>query len=279
MADSTIVSVIIPCYNHAKYLFASVDSVINQTYPNWECIIVNDGSPDHTEIVARELCNKDSRIKYVKKKNGGLADSRNFGIVNSNGKYLLPLDADDKIHPTYLAKAVNVLDNNSVDIVYCDGEYFDEKSGNMKLENFDPEMMLFQNQLFCSALFKRSDFDSTDGFDTSLTAFEDWDFWLSLMEQGKNFYKIPEVLFYYRYKKSSMLRDVEIQKQKELYKYICSKHGSLYKNHLNSISFLLFENFHLKNEVNQIKYSTSYKLGYLLLYPFIKIKDKLLSKT
>ena len=76
------VSVIIPCYNHAHYLSEAIQSIIDQTHNNWECVIVNDGSHDDTEIIARNWCDKDVRIKYLHQENGGLPSARNFGIKN-----------------------------------------------------------------------------------------------------------------------------------------------------------------------------------------------------
>ena len=89
------VSVIIPCYNHAKYLSCALDSVLGQSYSDWECVVVNDGSSDHTEEVCREYQKKDKRIKYHYQQNKGLAGARNTGIRQAVGEYILTLDADD----------------------------------------------------------------------------------------------------------------------------------------------------------------------------------------
>lgn len=96
------VSVIIPCYNHAQYLGEAVKSVIEQTHANWECIIVDDGSTDDTEKVAKQLCETDDGIRYIYKNNGGLSSARNAGIAAAIGEFILPLDADDRIHSKYI---------------------------------------------------------------------------------------------------------------------------------------------------------------------------------
>lgn len=101
-----LVSIIVPCYNQAQYLPEALQTVLEQTYQNWECIIVNDGSPDNTELVAKEWLAKDSRFKYIYKENGGLSSARNVGIENSKGEFILPLDADDKISNNYLEECV-----------------------------------------------------------------------------------------------------------------------------------------------------------------------------
>ena len=95
--DLNKVSVIVPCYNQAQFLDEALMSVLNQSYANWECLIINDGSPDNTEDVALRWCNKDERFVYLKKENGGLCAARNMGIEKATGEFILPLDADDKI--------------------------------------------------------------------------------------------------------------------------------------------------------------------------------------
>ena len=101
------VSIIVPCYNQAAYLAETLDSVLDQTYQHWECVIVNDGSPDNAEEIANEYVAKDNRFKYLWEKNEGPSQARNFGILNSDGKYVLPLDADDLVAPTYVGRAVD----------------------------------------------------------------------------------------------------------------------------------------------------------------------------
>ena len=85
---SFLVSIIVPCYNQAQYLPETLQSVLDQTYTNWECIIVNDGSPDATEAVAQEWCEKDHRFIYLKKENGGLSSARNAGLKIAKGDYI-----------------------------------------------------------------------------------------------------------------------------------------------------------------------------------------------
>ena len=99
---NVLVSIIVPCYNQAHFLNESLDSVINQSYPNWECIIVNDGSPDNTEEIAKKWCKNDKRFQYLEKENGGLSSARNAGIKISKGEFILPLDADDILHELFL---------------------------------------------------------------------------------------------------------------------------------------------------------------------------------
>lgn len=117
--NKLMVSIILPVYNGEETLAMAADSVLNNTFQNWELIIVNDGSTDDSETIGLELAGKDKRIKYFRKENGGPGDARNFGIEKANGKYLMFIDADDKFHPEAMATMVNLAEEKDVDIVMC----------------------------------------------------------------------------------------------------------------------------------------------------------------
>lgn len=87
MNQTPLISVIVPCYNQAQYLDECLQSVYDQTYQNWECIIVNDGSPDNTEEIVLQWTKKDARFNYLKKENGGLSSARNAGIDIAKGEF------------------------------------------------------------------------------------------------------------------------------------------------------------------------------------------------
>ncbi|NMG19329.1 glycosyltransferase family 2 protein [Brasilonema bromeliae] len=119
------VSIIVNCFNQGCYLERSVKSVLSQTFPDIECLIVDDGSTDNTRQVAEQLMNLDERVKYYYKENGGLPSSRNFGVEKAQGEWIQCLDADDWIHEdktrfqlSYLEK-VNLNDDT---VFYCDYE-------------------------------------------------------------------------------------------------------------------------------------------------------------
>ena len=123
--NNPIISIIVPCYNQAQFLSEALQSLLEQTYTNWECIIVNDGSPDHTEEVAQEWLKKDERFKYIKKENGGLSSARNAGIEIAKGDFILPLDADDKISQDYILLGLKEFEKDShLKVVYCKAEKF-----------------------------------------------------------------------------------------------------------------------------------------------------------
>ena len=114
------VSVVINMYNSEKYLRKCIDSVLAQTFTDFELILVNDGSKDHSLDICKEYAEKDKRIRIVDKENGGLADARNAGLDAAKGKYLEFIDADDWIEPDLLEKCVTKLHETDADIVIFD---------------------------------------------------------------------------------------------------------------------------------------------------------------
>lgn len=235
---NTIVSIIVPCYNQGKYIAETLDSVKKQSYMNWECIIMDDGSTDNSKEVALSYCNEDKRFQYFYQENQGLAMTRNNGIKKSQGKYILPLDADDCIHQDYVTLAVSILEEReNVKIVYSKAELFGAKTGEWILPSYSQEKMLIQNCIFCTAMFRRDDYNQTLGYNPNMKyGWEDWDFWLSLLETGGDVYHIPLVLFYYRKKEQSMIVDLSSNPEKiQILKTIIVKNHPLqyYQNYFN----------------------------------------------
>jgi glycosyltransferase involved in cell wall biosynthesis len=267
---NTLVSVIVPCYNQAQYLSEALQSVLGQTITNWECIIVNDGSSDNTEFIASTWCKKDNRFQYLKKENGGLASARNEGIKVAKGKYILPLDADDKIGSRYLEEAAKILNKDrEIGIVYCNVEFFGEKTGKWKLPDFSIDGILIMNMIICTALFRRSDFLETKGFDPNMKyGWEDWDLWLSLIENGKGVYKLPGVHFYYRIKnKNSMLQDLSLRPEK--YRYSLK---TIYLNHFDLYLSKQGNPIELYSKLNKVLLSKDYRIGRFIINPLRKLR-------
>ena len=117
MLNKPLVSIIIPVYNVEKYLRRCLDSVLNQSYKDWEAICVNDGSPDNSAKILAEYAERDARFKIINKENGGLSDARNVGLSFSKGEFILYLDSDDFIHPQTLEITVALAEKNNADMV------------------------------------------------------------------------------------------------------------------------------------------------------------------
>lgn len=188
------ISIIVPCYNQAQYLPETLQSVLDQTYTNWECIIVNDGSPDHTEAVAQEWCEKDHRFIYLKKENGGLSSARNAGLKIAKGDYIQFLDSDDVLEINKIQWQSQFFDR-PIDILISGYRYFENSEGISSLrimgrDDFMPERVITYDDtvdvkavfdatnpfVICAPLIKKSVFDVVGNFNENLFSLEDWDF-------------------------------------------------------------------------------------------------------
>lgn len=254
--EKPLVSVIIPCYNQGRYLTESVDSVLASTYDNIEIIIIDDGSSQDKELLSSFCAPK---TKVIHQENQGLASARNNGIQEAQGKYILPLDADDKIYPTYIQKAVDVLENNEkIAIVYCKAEFFGNKTGEWKIAQYKFPDILWTNSIFCTALFRKSDWQKSGGYKKEMSGFEDWEFWLSLIEQGAQVYRIPEILFSYRQSDDTMSERLSKNNQKSaLIKQLVKFHPQLYADNLEAVLLPLhkiIEFYSIKTSYDKFKY-------------------------
>lgn len=228
------VSVIMPCFNDGKYINESIDCILNQEYKNIELIIIDDGSTDTETIdILDNISNE--KIKILKTERLGPAGARNKGIEHATGEYILPLDSDDLIDKTYISKAVNIISNNKdVGIVYCEAELFGQATGKWELKPYTIENMLVDNVIFVTAMFRKEDWEKVKGFDEDLAyGLEDYSFWLSIIELGREVVQIPEILFKYRIKPISRNKSFEKDENniKETYKIIYSNHKELYKKY------------------------------------------------
>jgi glycosyltransferase involved in cell wall biosynthesis len=205
--DKVLISVVIPCYNQAQYLINCVKSVIRQSFIHWECIIVDDGSPDNTKEIALELVERDDRIKYIPKINGGVSSARNLGIENSTGEFILPLDADDYISDNYLEMVYSQITTSvNVKVVYGLVSYFGVvNSSEKEVINFDFVNHLYSNQIHCSGLYRRVDAIAIGGYDEAMIfGYEDWDFYIRLIGSSyANAIQLEGCILYYRIKEVS----------------------------------------------------------------------------
>ncbi len=278
-----LVSVIVPCYNSATFLEETLNSVIAQTYTNWECIVVDNGSTDHSKKIAEEYAEKDSRFKSLSEQKRGVSATRNTGIAASHGKYILPLDGDDKIAPVYMEKAVQILEDNvQVKLVYCEVEFFGEWTGKWDLRPFSIRQLLIENIIFCTSFFRRSDFDQTKGYNESMVVgYEDWDFWLSLLKNDSDVVRIPEVLFFYRIRKSSRNNSLDEEKVRLLRRQIYENHTVLYHSVLDMSELVYYYYLTTNNGLHVIN-SSDYMLGKKILTLYRKVKRawmKLIGKS
>jgi glycosyltransferase involved in cell wall biosynthesis len=272
---NNLVSIIVPCYNQAQYLDECLQSLIEQTYTNWECIIVNDGSPDNTEEIAINWTKKDNKFKYLYKENGGLSSARNAGIKSANGKYILPLDADDKIAKNYIEICLNeFIKDENLTIAYGKGVKFGMVNEIWNLTNYNFESLLHGNMIFCTAMFKKEKWNDVGGYDENMKlGFEDWEFWINCLKSGGNVIQNKNAIFYYRIKENSMTIDLleDSNKKYELRKYIFNKHKNLYTD--KDLYDLFNENNEIKKKINNLH--QYFSLNILLISIYEKIKYNL----
>ncbi|EFA7890871.1 glycosyltransferase, partial [Escherichia coli] len=228
-----LVSIIIPLYNQGEYIEETLNSVKQQSYSNYELIIVDDGSNDQFTIEKiKELRFKGYTI--ISKQNGGLASARNEGIRNATGKYIIVLDSDDIIHRDYIKNLLEVITNTKARIVYSKALLFEYRTGMWMLPSFTMRRMLKSNIIFCSAMYYREDWFNVGGYDESLrTGLEDWDFWLSLIGLYNNHNdivaRVNKPLFFYRIRRNSMLRSINYTEKEKIVNYIHKKHIQLFE--------------------------------------------------
>lgn len=272
------VSVIVPAYNSELYLAEALDSVIAQTFTDWECIIVDDGSTDGTLAVAQSYSTKDSRIKVFHQANQGPSVARNNAIAHSTGEYIVPVDADDKIAPTYFEEALSWFHQHpETTLVYGLVQLFGDVNYLCEMDEYKYENFIWYNSIISSAMFRRKDFDKTKGYDPNMKlGYEDWDLWLSILNSNSIVHRIEKVLYFYRQHSVSRNRLAD-EKQEILYRQLYSNHKEVYAPYIADIISLKRETDSLKRQYdynNHILSTKAYKIGKILLTPFRLLSRK-----
>src|SRR4051812_27882498 len=210
MAGSPTVSIILPSYNAAAWLEEAVDSYQKQSLKEWECIIVDDASPDNAAQVAKRLAGRDSRVRALRRPvNGGVAEALNTGIRAAQGRYIQTLGADDIIEPFKLEHQAGVLDSNpDTALVYGEARYFDDGDPDrLRRHRVDdrewmplvsggprsvlPELVLRNIMPYQAALFRVTAIKKVGLFDPRLRSHEDYDMCLRLAIAGFPFVYAP----------------------------------------------------------------------------------------
>jgi len=227
------VSIIIPCYNHGKYILDAINSVEKiEDKTLYELIIINDGSTDDfTNRQLKELSDKGYHVIF--QKNAGLAASRNNAISIAKADYILPLDADNMIRPEYIHSGIKILDEDpSVSIVYGDAELFGDAKGIMKQGAYNLQKLMIFNYIDACALYRRSVWEANGGYDKNMAypGIEDWDMWLGSSFRGYKFRYVDAVLFDYRVLHNSMIKQLRASKIKSdaNVEYMINKHRQYY---------------------------------------------------
>ena len=200
----TPTSVIIPCFDLGEFLGEAVDSVLAQTRPPDELIVVDDGSTDERTIdVLNDL--RSRGLLVFRTPNRGAPSARNYGIDRARGEYILCLDADDVLMPDYLEQTVACMDASpEVGIVATHLEFFGEVTGTWRPRSHSVPTMLWKNCLPSASLFRRVAWEEAGGYTPELEACHDWDLWLSIVERGWKWDVVEEKLYRYRRRNGSI---------------------------------------------------------------------------
>ena len=212
-AERPFISVIVPAYNQEKYLSEAINSIIHQTYSNWEMIIVDDGSPDMSYDLALNVkaTYPHLRISVLKKQNGGLSSARNYGIDRAKGQWICALDSDDYLHEQYLEKvAKTIVENPDVRLVYSNQQFFGDSTWQWDIPQYSHKRLLSEGLFPVQTVYRKVDWLAAGKYTEILPwGNEDWNLWISISSLGDiKAIKIPEYLNFYRFKQKSMQRDM-----------------------------------------------------------------------
>ncbi|MGD1455134.1 glycosyltransferase family 2 protein [Vibrio harveyi] len=288
MKEIPLISVIVPVYNVEKYIEKCILSLVEQTYENYEVIIVDDGSLDCSIALAKAVIQSDKRFKIVTQKNGGLSSARNFGVKQSKGYYISFLDSDDYFSPDFLQKMVFNLTNNDADIVVCSMYLVDESYNVLEKRGPNKSSVITGEEAFLDNLFTKS---ITSGAQNKLYRrslvlkypyplglyYEDRATTYKMFLDSKRVYLSPEPLFFYLQRTGSIMKSLSKKSIDDRFTVFESIEKELltrnlfkkYSNHYKA-SFLL--NVVLAGSFQIAKFSSNYSED--ITYLFSKVHCK-----
>lgn len=294
-----LISVIMPAYNVQKFIYESIQSVINQSYKNWELIIIDDGSTDKTSEIINEFQKTNKEIKYIYQSNRGQAVARNTGILNAKGEWIAFLDSDDVWLQNKLENQLSHVNDLDADVYFSGGYIIDE--GGVIIEDYQTLCGYYSSyqmykQLYngnvipmLSVLFKKKWLIKVGSMseDPKLISWcEDWDYWLRMARAGASFYGIEDKLFKYRMNPNGTSHTILPMKIGECYTLFNNYDPSCFnKFEIQNVQFrfillirsiipALFENkdgksiYFFLSLIHQITGSLKYRISIILFYLF-----------
>jgi hypothetical protein len=276
-----LISIIIPCFNQGEFLNETLLSVYNQSYPHWECLIINDGSTDNSENIAKTWVNKDHRFKYFYKNNNGVSAARNFALKKINGNYIQFLDADDLLDIRKLELSLNALDTSQSEnkqIVISNFRMFSDNANvtsepycSLNKALFTYENLLYKwNESFSIPIhcgfFETSLFD-TIRFPENLTAQEDWIVWVKLFKLNIEVVFLDKPLAFYRQNPNSRTMTKSLfEDQIKAYEHLKE---ILDEKEFHKLSIVLITRYYsvqeeFKRRLRNVKISKPYQTGLMI---------------
>ena len=232
MEKFPLVSVIIPVYNMEQYLSETIDSVLASDYPQFEVIVMNDGSTDHSLQIAQNYANKDSRVKVFSSENKGVCEARNFAISQATSEFIFPMDADNIVTPDFIRKAVSVItQDKDVKAVVPRADFIGDRTGEWKLPPFSLKLLARKSIIDTCALYRKTDWERTGGYCKEIIAREDWEFWVSVLKDGGKVVKTDSICLHYRIRNSSK-RVTDRQLKKHVINVLNKRHPEFFEREL-----------------------------------------------
>ena len=246
-----LVSIITPAFNSGKYISETIQSVISQTYVNWELIIVDDCSTDDSLTMAQQFAATDSRIQvFSLEKNSGTGVARNYALSKVKGKYIAFLDADDVWLPEKLTKQVAYLKQNNVFFTFSFYDCMDEDGNNLKKTVQSPKILSYRQLFFCNYVGNLTGIYDADYFGKitidKTRKRQDWILWLTILKKLKVARPVPESLAIYRVRDNSI---------------------STSKTALLQHNYLVYRNFHRLNIVASLFCMIGFLFTQLVIKP------------
>ncbi|MES2558583.1 MAG: glycosyltransferase [Bacteroidota bacterium] len=234
--NKRLVDIVIPCYNLGHLLEETLASIERSFNNNFSVLIIDDGStqPETQQGLKRA---EEYGYKVVYQKNAGLCNALNNGLAMCENELVLILSADDMLDPLFVTKSIEILNaTEEIGVVYCNPRTFEAWHSMWLTPDFDPAQMLSQNFIVATSVFRKKHWEKAGGYDPMADGNEDWDMWMSCLEQGAGFHHVDEYLFHYRYREGSKIQICSLpDNRKKLVSYMSGKHHILYEKHLPSI--------------------------------------------
>lgn len=290
--ENFLISIVVPVYNAEKYLEQCLNSIQNQTYKNFEVILVNDGSMDHSESICMDFVKVDTRFKYFTKENGGASSARNFGLDNVTGDYITFIDADDWVDENHLEVLINNIKENNSDMAVSSIKKFDNVSNfefrvyskqEKYLLNYNklnreeflvilPKLIHASNsyKIAVSKLFKK-ELVTDVRFDESIIYGEDLDFFFKLYNKVNSISYVDEVTYIYRlHDERSSSKFGQLHMEQEL---------AIYKKMYERIEELGLPTIHYVNTLrNLLDYRKDYLENRVLFNEYLEFLEKIEKK-
>lgn len=256
------VSIIIPCYNQGKYIKETLTCVKKQTFTDWECIVMDDGSTDNSELVVKNFIESEPRVKYFYQKNAGVCVARNNAVKHAVGDYILFVDSDDLISREFVELCVKELDaDTDVKLVSCNFRKFGKYKKNFKVEDFALPKLMGHNLWINACMIRKIDFERVGGYNVKMKdGLEDWDLWLTILEDGGKVKKLEGYHYFYRIRGNSRNDGTKSEEK------LRTLRKQIWENHLDLYSRVYCSPFD-SEEYLRIANSYEYKIGKFIFKP------------